>query len=51
MILCDDGAGQLPILEESEEIRLQLFSLLIDVLLPKCEIHTLHKIIEPLHLV
>lgn len=41
--------GQLPILEESEEIRLQLFSLLIDVLLPQCELPTLQNIIDPLH--
>nr|XP_024382371.1 dynein assembly factor 5, axonemal-like isoform X10 [Physcomitrium patens] len=41
--------GQAPVLEDSEEIRLQLFSLLNDILLPECEISSLQTIIDPLH--
>lgn len=44
----DDGAGQIPVLEDSEEIRLQLFSLLIDVLLPECSLQALQAIVDPL---
>lgn len=43
-----DGAGQIPVLEDSEEIRLQLFSLLIDVLLPECSLQALQAIVDPL---
>lgn len=41
--------GQFPVLEDSEELRLQLFSLLINVLLPECSVDTLHSIVDPLH--
>jgi dynein assembly factor 5 len=43
------AAGQVEVLENSEEIRLQLYSLLIDVLLQECELPTLQTIVDPLH--
>lgn len=44
-----NGAGQVPVLEDSEEIRFQLLSLLIDVLLPQCELPTLKTTVDALH--
>ncbi|XP_024357132.1 uncharacterized protein [Physcomitrium patens] len=41
--------GQVPVLEDSEEIRFQLLSLLIDVLLPQCELPTLKTTVDALH--
>ncbi|KAG0623087.1 hypothetical protein M758_3G148000 [Ceratodon purpureus] len=49
ILVMAERMGQVPVLEDSEEMRLQLLSLLNDVLLPECELLTLQNIIDPLH--
>jgi hypothetical protein len=44
----EDVAGQIPVLEGSEELRLQLFALLSNSLLTQCSHETLCAVVDPL---